>query len=101
MSAIGKIDLFLSGQTFESFAENEMMYFAVVKNMEIIGEAAYMLTKEYRETHYQVEWQDIIGMRHVLVHGYYQISKAEVWDTATKNLPSLKSKVETLLSELV
>lgn len=48
-----------------------------------------MLTKEFRETHLEVEWQDIISMRHVLVHGYYQISKEEVWDTATQNLPPL------------
>lgn len=100
LSAIDKIDQFLEGQTLKSFSENEMMYYAVVKNVEIIGEAAYMLTNEYRSEHTEVEWQSIIGMRHVLVHGYYQISKEEVWDTAHNNLPPLKSQIEEYLSEM-
>lgn len=98
MSAINTINQFLEGQDFESFSRNEMMYFAVVKNVEIIGEAAYM--NEYREKHTEVEWRSIISMRHVLVHGYYQISKAEVWDTAKNNLPPLKAKIEQYLSEM-
>ena len=99
LSAIETIDTFVAGQTFESFSSNVMMYFAVVKNIEIIGEAAYMLTKEFRDSHHEVEWQDIISMRHVLVHGYYQISKAEVWDTVQNNLPPLKTQIEQYLSE--
>ncbi len=100
LSAISKINTFLEGQDFESFSKNEMMYFAVVKNVEIIGEAAYMLTNEFRDTHSDVEWRDIISMRHVLVHGYYQISKEEVWDTAKNNLPPLKTQIEQYLSEM-
>ena len=100
LSAISKINTFLEGQDFESFSKNEMMYFAVVKNVEIIGEAAYMLTNEFRNTHPDVEWRGIISMRHVLVHGYYQISKEEVWDTAKNNLPPLKAQIEQYLSEM-
>jgi uncharacterized protein with HEPN domain len=48
--------------------------FAVIKNLEIIGEASYLLTKEFKSRHDSIEWKDIIGMRHILVHGYYQIS---------------------------
>jgi len=99
VSAIETIDTFVDGQTFDSFSSNMMMYFAIVKNIEIIGEAAYMLTKEFRDNHHEVEWQDIISMRHVLVHGYYQISKAEVWDTVKNNLPPLKIQIEQYLSE--
>ncbi|MCR5550524.1 MAG: DUF86 domain-containing protein [Bacteroidales bacterium] len=100
LNAINTIETFIKEQTFDSFSTNAMMYFAVVKNIEIIGEAAYMLTKEFRETHLEVEWQDIISMRHVLVHGYYQISKEEVWDTATQNIPPLKLQIEHYLSEM-
>ncbi len=100
LSAIDNIDRFLEGQSFESFSENKMMYYAVVKNVEIIGEAAYMITNEFRDEHTEVEWQSIIGMRHVLVHGYYQISKAEVWDTAKNNLPPLKIQIEQYLFEM-
>ena len=100
LSAIDKINQFLEGQDFESFSRNEMMYYAVVKNVEIIGETAYMITNEYREKHTEVEWKSIISMRHVLVHGYYQISRAEVWDTAKNNLPPLKAQIEQYLSEM-
>ena len=100
LSAIDKIDRFLEGLDLKSFSENEIMYYAVVKNVEIIGEAAYMITNEFRNEHTEVEWQDIIGMRHVLVHGYYQISKEEVWDTAKNNIPPLKTKIEQYLSEM-
>ena len=100
VTAIDTIGTFIAGQTYDSFSSNAMMYFAVVKDIEIIGEAAYMLTNEFREEHVEVEWQDIISMRHVLVHGYYQISKAEVWDTATKNLSPLKAQIEQYLSEM-
>ncbi len=50
-----------------------MLKFAIIKNLEIIGEAAYKLTKSFKLKHTSIEWSDIIGMRHILVHGYYQI----------------------------
>ncbi|MBR3466426.1 MAG: DUF86 domain-containing protein [Bacteroidales bacterium] len=100
LAAIDKIEHFLEGQDFESFSKNEMMYYAVVKNVEIIGEAANMITNDYRDSHPEVEWRSIISMRHVLVHGYYQISKAEVWDTAKINLPPLKAQIEQYISEM-
>lgn len=96
LSAIDKIDCFLEGQDLKSFSENEMMYYAVVKNVEIIGEAAYMITNEFCNELMEVEWQAIIGMRHVLVHGYCQICKEEVWDTAKNNLPPLKTQLNNI-----
>lgn len=54
--------------------ENDpIIFFGFVKHIEIIGEAVYMLTKEFRETHPEVDWDVIEGIRHVLVHGYYKI----------------------------
>ena len=57
------------------------VYYGFVKHVEIIGEAVYMLSKEFREAHPEVEWEAIEGMRHVLVHGYYQIEPDQLWDT--------------------
>ena len=54
--------------------DKRMDYFGLVKNLEIIGEAAYKLTHEFVDTHPATDWRSIIGMRHLMVHGYYQIN---------------------------
>lgn len=73
LEAVDNLFEFTKGITFEEYKSNKILRFAVIKNLEIIGEAAYLLTKGFRENHPDVEWNAVIGMRHVLVHGYYQI----------------------------
>ncbi|MBO6238722.1 MAG: DUF86 domain-containing protein, partial [Bacteroidales bacterium] len=64
----------------------------------IIGEAAYMLSLEFKEKHKQIPWKDIIRMRHVLVHGYATILPALLWQTAQEDVPALKRQIEEILS---
>ena len=94
------IQEFVQGKTFEEFVANKLLFFAVVKNVEIIGEAAYMLTKEFCANHPDTPWKDIIAMRHVLVHGYYTTSKEFIWATVQHDLPVLRTQVETYVAEL-
>ena len=91
---------FTKGISFDEYKGNKILRFAVIKNLEIIGEAAYLLTNEFKEKHPEVEWKVIIGMRHVLVHGYYQISAEMVWATIQTELQPLKEKVELYKREL-
>lgn len=72
-----------------------------MKNIEIVGEAAYMLTKDYKQNHQIVPWQVIEKMRHVLVHGYYTISPDKVWETVEVDIPILKKQIVALLLEAV
>lgn len=58
-----------------------------------------MLTKEFRESHPDIEWDAIEGMRHVLVHGYYEISPDKVWNVIEKDLPILRPKIQDLLGK--
>lgn len=97
--AIDNINQFLSGKSAEDFLTDQMLYFAIVKNLEIIGEAAYMLTLEFREAHAEIDWKDIIHMRHILVHGYYQIDSRIVWVTIKNDLPTLKTQIGIYLEE--
>lgn len=97
--AIDNINQFLSGKSAEDFLTDQMLYFAIVKNLEIIGEAAYMLTLEFREAHAETDWKDIIHMRHILVHGYYQIDSRIVWVTIKNDLPTLKTQIGIYLEE--
>ena len=57
----------------------------------------YSITKEFREEHQEIAWNEVIGMRHVLVHGYYQIRDEIVWGTIQTDLFPLKDKIERLL----
>ena len=94
IEAIDNLFEFTQGISFDEYKGNKILRFAVIKNLEIIGEAAYLLTNEFKEKHPEVEWKVIIGMRHVLVHGYYQISDEMVWATIQTELLPLKEKVE-------
>lgn len=100
LTAINNVAEFVEGKTQEDLVGDKMFFFAVVKNIEIIGEAANYVTKELRDAHPEIDWTSIIGMRHVLVHDYYTIKPHIAWITATVNLPSLKPQIETLLKEM-
>jgi uncharacterized protein with HEPN domain len=67
--------------------------------VEIIGEAVYKLTKKFRETHSDIEWDAIEGMRHILVHGYYSIKPSQLWRTIVEDIPLLQPKIALLLEK--
>ena len=76
-----------------------ILYYGFVKNIEIIGEAVYKLTKEFKEEHPEVPWKDIEAMRHVLVHGYYDISPSKVWATIERDIPALMPFIITYIED--
>lgn len=97
---IGHVMDFLQGKTFEEMKNNVMCYHAVVYNIMIIGEAANLLTKEFRNEHPEVPWREIVDMRNVLVHGYFTTSALFIWETYTKDLPPLREQVLRYINEL-
>ena len=98
--AIDNVFEFVDGITLDEYRCNKMMSFAVVKNLEIVGEASYMLSKEIKAQHTEIEWQKIIAMRHLLVHGYYHISDEEVWTAIENDLPPLKEQIKRIMDNL-
>ena len=100
VNSIAHIEDFLRGKSLEQMKDDVMCYHAVVYNIMIIGEAANMLTNEFRDRHSEIPWRQIIDMRNVLVHGYYTTSPLFVWETYTNDLPLLKQQVEKFISEL-
>lgn len=98
LSAINNVEEFTKGITKDDFVNSKIVFYAVVKNIEIVGEATYMLTNEFKNSHQSVPWQVIEKMRHVLVHGYYTISPEKVWETVQNDLPLLKEQLLGLLS---
>lgn len=84
---------------YECAVSDPIIFFGFVKHIEIIGEAVYKLTKEYRASHPEVEWDAIEGMRHVLVHGYYTIRPEQLWATILDDIPLLKPLIQKLYEE--
>ena len=90
---------FLKGCTYESFIIDKMRYYAVLKNVEIIGEAAYMLTPQFKEQHSDIPWPSIIKMRHILVHGYASVLPEILWQKATVDVPGLVERIKQIKQE--
>ena len=97
IEAIDNIIEFVEDKSFEVYQQDKLLRFAVIKNLEIVGEAAYLLTKDFKSKHNSIEWADIIGMRHILVHGYYQIRDEIIWASIETELQPLREKVIALL----
>lgn len=101
VDSINHVEDFLRGKSLDQMKEDVMCYHAVVYNIMIIGEAANMLTSDFRDEHPEIPWRQIIDMRNVLVHGYYNTSPLFVWETYTNDLPFLKQKMEQFIKELL
>ena len=82
------------------FDTDEMLQVWVVHYLQIIGEAASRISPELRARHPEIPWGQIIGTRHVLVHGYFDIDLDIVWTAIDVNLPELKKQVLSILSQL-
>lgn len=83
--------------TIEDIKSDTILFYGLSKMVEIIGEAAYMITKEYKGSHPQLPWRQIEGMRHILVHGYYTISAEVLLDVIQNDIPSLIPILEGFL----
>jgi uncharacterized protein with HEPN domain len=88
---------FLQGVAAEQFVASRIHQQAVMKALETIGEAAARVSEATRAAHPEVPWREIIGMRHRLVHDYFEIDLDKVWDTVRGDLPSLIAKLEPLV----
>ena len=97
---IDRAQQFAKGKSLEDLESDAMFRYAAVKCLEIVGEAAYMLTLEFKEQHPQTPWQVIIKMRHVMVHGYYSIQMPIVWDIITNDFPALRPQIAAYIAEL-
>ena len=96
--AANNIISFTEGLSLKELSEDKLRYYAVVKNVEIIGEASYMLSTQLKESHNYIPWANIIKMRHVLVHGYATVLPELLWQTALEDVPKLKLQIEALLN---
>jgi uncharacterized protein with HEPN domain len=98
--AVGKVKRYTQGISRDAFMADERTADAVVRNLEIIGEASSRLPKEFRDTHSNIEWAQIIGLRHRIVHDYFGIDLEMVWEILQNGLPNFRQQLETILLQL-
>ena len=99
IEAIGKIGRYAAGHTSETLAADDKTIDAVIRNLEIIGEAAKNISDDIRASHPEVEWKKIAGLRDILVHEYFGIDMDIVWDVLQNKLPPLADHVRRILEE--
>jgi len=94
--SLQKIFAFTEGLSREAFLVNDLVVDAVLRNFEVMGEAASKFPDDFRSEHSNVEWHKIIGMRNRLIHGYFGVSTAIVWETIQHHLPVLRDQLKAL-----
>jgi len=100
LDAISDVDKFTENIPKERFYENKEKQYAVLRALEIIGEATKNLSRESKERHPQIPWKDIAGMRDKLIHEYFGVNLDLVWETIKNKLPELKKQISEILAEI-
>lgn len=100
LDAITEIENYTTNIPLSEFLANSMMRFASIKQIEIIGEAANYITTETKSLFSEIEWKQIIGMRHILIHEYFGVDPNLVWQVICRDIPTLKASIVNVYSAL-
>ncbi|MBI3032063.1 DUF86 domain-containing protein [Candidatus Woesearchaeota archaeon] len=100
LELIDKVESFSEGLSRQDFDKDELRQYAIVRAIEIIGEAAKNLSSSFTSQHSSIPWKDIIGMRDKLIHHYFGVDLKAVWDTMNNDLPDLKKKLLAIKKDL-
>ena len=99
LDAIGVIEQYTPA-TKEAFDSDPPVQSHMLRHIQIIGEAVARLSDSIKDGHANIPWRQIAGMRNIIVHAYFQIDWNAVWNTATRDIPSLRPEIESILQSL-
>jgi len=98
LEAAKEVSSFADNCTRADLDKDRKLELALIKDIEIIGEAATKLTKECRDAWSHIPWDSIIGMRHRLIHAYFEVNRDILWSTVEDDLPPLVAELEKILT---
>ena len=93
-----KITLYITGMSFDDFFSDEKSYDAVLRNLEIIGEAVKHIPSYIRKMNNDIEWRKIAGLRNILIHDYLGIDENVIWDLVQNKIPDLQNKIDRIIN---
>ena len=100
LQAIDTIFEYIGDRDMNTFLADKRSYHAVIYNIMIIGEAANMLTHEFRDAHADMQWRQITNMRNFLIHGYHNVEEDLVWEAISVDLHPIREKIVKYLEEI-
>ena len=100
LEAVRLIQQYSAGVLYDEFVKNVLMQDAVVRRLEIIGEASHRVPEEIQNAHPQVPWKKMFGMRNIIVHDYMGVDLREVWDVVQNDLDALKKSLEEVVRNI-
>ena len=101
LECIERIEKYVSGLSYDDFIKDDKTKDAVVRNLEIIGEAANQIPVDIRKRYKDIPWAQIVGLRHRLIHGYFVIDYDIVWNIIDKEIPDLKIRMKKIFKGLM
>lgn len=96
LKSIDRIEHYTQGMSYKEFSKTSLVSDAVVRNLEIIGEAVKNLPIEIKRRYPDIEWKKIAGLRDILIHEYFGINLQIVWDVVVNKLPELKGSIKKM-----
>jgi len=99
LESIQRIETYTNGVDYDSFLSSQMMIDAVIRNLEVIGEAAGKVPSDIQVKYPSVPWRKMIGLRNLLIHEYFGVDESIVWEVATTNLKEIKPEILKAVQE--
>lgn len=98
-NSINDVESFIEAMTYKDFIQDRKTSNAVIRSIEVIGEAARQIPKSVKDRARSIPWKDMIGMRNKIIHEYFGVNYKIVWKTAKQSLPRLKTKLSRLIKQ--
>ena len=100
LDEIIKIEKFTKDVNYEKFLNDEMRYYAVIRCLEIVGEAVRQLPEDFKTNYPSIEWRKIVDLRNILIHEYFGVEPEIIWDIVKNKIPILKQFIEEILKKI-
>lgn len=95
--SINKIENYICNiQSYEEFIKNDIVVDAVLRNLEVLGEAANKISLELKNKYTEIPWKRVIGLRNIVIHGYFIVDLSIIWKIINEQLPALKTQIITI-----